>query len=100
MMVIMDLLPKFQPYLFGRKFVVITDHSSLCWLMNAKDATGRLAVDVLGPFPPSTNFNRYVVVFSDYLTRWREAFPVPNAEASVIAPLLVDEIITRHGFTF
>ena len=26
-----------------RKFVTYTDHSSLCWLMNVKDATGRLA---------------------------------------------------------
>ena len=36
-------IKKFQPYLFGRKFTVITDHSSLRWLMNVKDATGRLA---------------------------------------------------------
>lgn len=37
-------ITKFQPYLFGRKFTVITDHSSLRWLMmNVKDATGRLA---------------------------------------------------------
>ena len=176
-------IKKFQPYLFGRKFTVLTDHSSLRWLMNMKDATGRLArwslllqqydfeivhrpgkehsnadslsrrpyeidsclntlqkedpqlartrdfqrrdcsmrksprnskrapllpipvgsafervaVDVLGPFPPSRKGNRYIVVFSDYLTRWCEAFAVPNAEATVIARLLVDEIIARHG---
>ena len=34
---------KFQPYLHNRKFTVYTDHSSLRWLMNIKDATGRLA---------------------------------------------------------
>ena len=33
---------KFQPYLHDRKFVVFTDHSPLRWLMNVKDATGRL----------------------------------------------------------
>ena len=36
-------IKKFQPYLHDRRFVVYTDHSSLRWLMNVKDATGRLA---------------------------------------------------------
>ena len=36
-------LKKFQPYLHNRKFTVYTDHSSLRWLMNIKDAIGRLA---------------------------------------------------------
>ena len=36
-------IKKFQPYLHDRKFVGYTDHSSLRWLMNVKDATGRLA---------------------------------------------------------
>lgn len=32
-------------------------------------AFDRVAVDVLGPFKPSNKQNRYIVVFSDYLTR-------------------------------
>ena len=32
-------------------------------------------------------------VFSAYRTRWPEAFPAPNVEASTIAELLVDEIL-------
>ena len=36
-------IKKFQPYLHNRKFTVYTDHCSLRWLMNIKDATGRLA---------------------------------------------------------
>ena len=34
-------IKKFQPYLHYRKFVVYTDHTSLRWLMNVKDATDR-----------------------------------------------------------
>ena len=60
-------------------------------------AFDRVAVDVLGPLKPSNRQNRYIVVFSDYLTRWCEAFPVPRVEAKVIARLLVDEIIARQG---
>jgi len=36
-------IKKLQPYLHNRTFTVYTDHSSLRWLMNVKDATGRLA---------------------------------------------------------
>ena len=47
-------------------------------------AFGRVADDVLGPFKPSNRQNRYIVVLSDYSTRWCEAFPVPGIEAFVI----------------
>lgn len=35
-------IKKFQPYLHRRRFTAVTDHSSLRWLMNVKDASGRL----------------------------------------------------------
>lgn len=48
-------------------------------------AFDRDAVDVLGPVKPSNRQNRYIVVFSDHLARWCEAFPVPKVEVDVIA---------------
>ena len=40
---LVEVINKFQPYLHNFKFTVVTDHSSLHWLMNVKDASGRVA---------------------------------------------------------
>ena len=53
--------------------------------LSVEGSFDRVAVDVLGPFKPSNRQNRYIVVFSEYLTRWCEAFPVASVEANVIA---------------
>jgi len=57
----------------------------------------RVCVDVLGPLPTSDLGNRYVVVFTDSLTTWPEAFAIKSAGAEVIAQLFVEEIVSRHG---
>ena len=62
-----------------------------------ENAFDRLAVDCLGPFPVSNAGNRYVVVFTEYLTRWPEAFAVPSTDAPTIARLLVNHIVLTHG---
>jgi transposase InsO family protein len=56
-----------------------------------------VGVDVIGPLPQTTKGNEYLVVFTDYLTKWPEAFAVPNQESLTIAKLLVEEIICKHG---
>ena len=57
----------------------------------------RVAVDVWGPFPPIYNSNKYIIVFSDYLTRWPEVVAVNNADAKTTAKAFVEEIVCRHG---
>ena len=56
----------------------------------------RVGVDVL-QLPLTRNGNRYVVVFLDYLTKWAEAFAVPDQQAETIACLLTEHVISRHG---
>jgi transposase InsO family protein len=57
----------------------------------------RVAVDVLGPFPPTYKSNKYILIFSDYLTRWPDAIPVEKADAETTAKLFVEEIVCRYG---
>ena len=40
---VVEGIKHFQTYLYGSRFTVITDHNALRWLMNIKEATGRLA---------------------------------------------------------
>ena len=56
-----------------------------------------LAVDILGPLPETPSGNKYVLVASDYFTRWSEAYGIPNQEASTIANKLVDELFLRFS---
>src|SRR6266481_841389 len=57
----------------------------------------RISIDCVGPLPCTERHNKYIVVVTDYLTRWPEAFAVENIQAPVIARLLVEEIMCRYG---
>ncbi|MCP4651913.1 MAG: hypothetical protein GY858_00810 [Candidatus Omnitrophica bacterium] len=45
----------------------------------------RLAVDCMGPLNLTEHGNRFIVVFADYLTKWVEAYAVPDIQATTIA---------------
>ena len=57
----------------------------------------RLATDILGEFPETEHQNRYILVVSDYFSKWTEAFPMPNMEAKTVARIIVNEVICRFG---
>ena len=56
-----------------------------------------VAMDILGPFPESESGNRYILVVADYFTRWTEAYPIPDQEASTVAKKLTDEFFFRFS---
>ena len=57
----------------------------------------RIAIDILGELPQTTKGNKYILVVSDYFTKWTEALPMPNMEACTVAKLLAEEIFCRFG---
>ena len=43
LLAVVHFVRHFRPYLYGRRFTVCTDHSSLQWLLNFKEPGGQLA---------------------------------------------------------
>ncbi len=56
-----------------------------------------VAVDILGPFPESDAGNNYILVGTDYFTRWTEAYPIRNEKATTVARKLTDEFFFRFS---
>lgn len=57
----------------------------------------QIGIDFVGPLPITEKGNRYIIVAMDYLTKWPEARPVPQATAEATASFLYEDIICRHG---
>ena len=57
----------------------------------------RVAMDIMGPLPRTNRGNLYIVVITDYFTKWVEAFAIPDMTARTIASALIDGFICRYG---
>ena len=57
----------------------------------------RIATGILGELPIMENGNRYILVVSDYFTKWTEAFPMPNMESKTVAKIIVEQVVARFG---
>ncbi len=57
----------------------------------------RIAMDIVGPLTSTQNENRYILVVSDYFTKWPEAFALRDHKAATVAKVLVDEVFCRYG---
>ena len=57
-----------------------------------------IGMDFLGPIQPhSLQGNNYVLVITDYFTKWIEVIALPTFSALVTCKALMDRIILRHG---
>lgn len=57
----------------------------------------RLATDVLGPLPKTPRGNKYILLVTDYFSKWMEIFAVPDQTASTCANIILNEVISRFG---
>ena len=61
------------------------------------DPFKKVGIDFVGPLPLTSQGNKYIIVATDYLTKWLEARTVPDTTAIQAATFIYDEIICRHG---
>ena len=57
----------------------------------------RIAVDILGELPHTERGNKYILVVSDYFTKWTESIPMTDMKAKTVVQLMVTEVIARFG---
>ena len=57
----------------------------------------RVGINILGPLKMSKKGNSYVVVLTDYFTRWADAFAGPAIDAETVAKVIVEECFCRFG---
>ena len=57
----------------------------------------RWAMDHCEPLWTTTRGNRYVLVLTEYLTRYVVAVAAPDRQASTVARVLVTEVLTKFG---
>ena len=60
----------------------------------------RIAIDILGELPVTEEGNRYILVIGDYFTKWTECHAMQNMEASTVAHILVEQVVSRFGIPY
>ena len=56
----------------------------------------RVALDIMGPLPEPRG-NKYILLIGDQFTKWYEAIPMSNQEASTVAKEFVNVWVSRFG---
>ena len=53
----------------------------------------RIAMDILDVCEPTPDGYRYILVITDYFSKWTKAFPIKDKCADTVVDVLVDKII-------
>ena len=92
----------------------VIEHINNCMICAKRKATGgskaplkplqpaervfeRIAMDIVGPVHESRNGNKYILVLSDYASRFAITIPMPNQKAPTVAAHFVNDVITKYG---
>ena len=54
-------------------------------------------IDFVGPIEPSSAGKSYILVCTDYVTKWAKAKPMKHLQDNNVAKFLHESIFTRYG---
>ena len=57
----------------------------------------QVGMDIIGPLPKTKNGNEYILVITEYLSRYVEAIPLSNIDSKTIAEVFMKNIVLKHG---
>ncbi|UYV76233.1 hypothetical protein LAZ67_13003122 [Cordylochernes scorpioides] len=57
----------------------------------------RIGIDFVGPLPSTKNWKKWIIVLTDYYTRYAETRAVSEATVKEVSKFLVEDIFLRHG---
>ena len=57
-------------------------------------------LDIVGPFPKAVGNKRYLLVYTDYFTKWVEAEPLVNIRDVDVKRFIWKNIVTRFGVPY
>ena len=57
----------------------------------------KVAIDLVGPMPPTPRGNKWILVLTDHYTRWQDAIAIPDVTAPTIATILDERIFCYLG---
>ncbi|UYV82546.1 hypothetical protein LAZ67_21002737, partial [Cordylochernes scorpioides] len=57
----------------------------------------KIGMDLLGRFPPTKDGNRWVIVCTDYLTKYAVTKAIPTGGAVEVAKFMVNDVVLKHG---
>src|SRR5579859_7603465 len=58
----------------------------------------RVGMDIVGPLPMTKYGNQYIIVATEYLTKWPEAHALPDAKAISVVLFFYEDIICQHRY--
>ena len=56
----------------------------------------KIAIDLLTEYETSTSGNKHILMIIEHLTRWPEAFPIPDKPADTIVSTFINKYLPEH----